>query len=71
MGVGGERHAPAALPRERDVIFAAHSVPFQFCAADDKNIFAPSYCCVVFSCLFTHGVGKKASKRACKFAGLF
>jgi hypothetical protein len=58
-------------PRERDVIFAAHNVPFQFCAEDNKNIFATaSYCCVIFSCLFTHVVGQKASKRACKFAGL-
>jgi hypothetical protein len=59
-------------PRERDVILAAHNVPFQFCAEDNKNIFATaSYCCVIFSCLFTHGVDKKASKRAFKFAGLF
>ena len=58
-------------PRERDVIFAAHKVPFQF-GAEDKNIFSTaSYCCVIFSCLFTHGVDKKASKWAFECAGLF
>jgi len=59
-------------PRERDVVFAAHNVPFQFCAEDKKNIFAPvSQCCDIFSCLFTHSVDKKTSKRAFKLAVFF
>ena len=59
-------------PSERDVIFAAHNVPLQFCEEGNMNIVeTASYWCVIFSCLIALGVDNKANRRACKLAGLF